>query len=54
VAKWLLALSGDTDALMTLLMIGGSIFAVSIMVPMYLMVRRSLLPRTRIGGMGLS
>jgi hypothetical protein len=54
VAKWLLALSGDTDALMTLLMIGGSIFAVSIMVPMYLMVRRSLRPRTRIGGMGLS
>ena len=54
VAKWLLALSGDTDALMTLLMIGGSIFAVSIMVPMYFMVRRSLRPRTRIGGMGLS
>jgi hypothetical protein len=54
VAKWLLALSGDTDALMTLLMIGGSIYAVSIMVPMYFMVRRSLRPRTRIGGMGLS
>lgn len=54
VAKWLLALSGDKDAIMTLLMIGGSIFAVSIMVPMYFMVRRSLRPRTRIGGMGLS
>jgi hypothetical protein len=39
---------------MTLLMIGGSIFAVSIMVTMYFMVRRSLRPRTRIGGMGLS
>jgi hypothetical protein len=54
VAKWLLALSGDKDALITLLMIGGGIFAVSVLVPMYLMVRRSLRPRTRIGGMGLS
>jgi hypothetical protein len=47
-------LSGDKDALMTLLMIGGGIFAVSIMVPMYFMVRLSLRPRTRIGGIGLS
>jgi hypothetical protein len=54
VAKWLLALSGDKDALITLLMIGGGIFAVSVAVPMYFMVRRSLRPRTRIGGMGLS
>jgi hypothetical protein len=54
VAKWLLALSGDTGAILTLLMIVGGIFAVSVIVPMYFMVRRSLRPRTRIGGMGLS
>jgi len=54
VAKWLLALSGDTGAIMTLLMIGSGIFAVSVIVPIYFMVRRSLRPRTRIGGMGLS
>ncbi len=56
VAKWVLALAGDKDALMTLLMIAGGVFAFFVMIPIYLNVRRSLRPKltARIGSMGIN